>query len=335
MPFQPAAGYPLHRPRRLRSHPRLRDLVSETRLAVDDLIYPLFVYHGKNLRREIASMPGQYQLSLDRLGEMITEVAELGIPGILLFGIPEHKDARGSAAARDDGIVQEAIRIAKRTAPGLLVISDLCFCEYTDHGHCGPLTESGGRMDVDNDATLPLLAEQAVSHARAGADVIAPSGMMDGMVQAIRAGLDAASFANIPILSYAAKFASGYYGPFRDAAESAPSFGDRRSYQMDPANSDEALREVALDLAEGADMVMVKPALAYMDIIRRVKDTYGVPLAAYNVSGEYAMVKAAAARGWIDERRIVLETLTGIRRAGADMILTYHAPDVARWLRQG
>jgi porphobilinogen synthase len=335
MPFQPAAGYPLHRPRRLRSHPRLRDLLSETRLAVDDLTYPLFVYHGKNLRREIASMPGQYQLSLDRLGEMIAEIAELGIPGIILFGIPEHKDARGSAAARDDGIVQEAIRVAKRTAPGLLVITDLCFCEYTDHGHCGPLTESGGRIDVDNDATLPLLVEQAVSHARAGADVIAPSGMMDGMVQAIRAGLDAASFVNIPILSYAAKFASGYYGPFRDAAESAPSFGDRRSYQMDPANSDEALREVALDLAEGADMVMVKPALAYMDIIRRVKDAYGVPLAAYNVSGEYAMVKAAAARGWIDERRIVLETLTGIRRAGADMILTYHAPDVARWLRQG
>jgi porphobilinogen synthase len=335
MTYQPAAGYPLHRPRRLRGHPRLRELLSETRLAVDDLIYPLFVYHGKNLRREIGSMPGQYQLSLDRLGEMIAEVAELGIPGIILFGIPEHKDANGSAAARDDGIVQEAIRVAKGTAPGLLVITDLCFCEYTDHGHCGPLTDSGGRMDVDNDATLPLLVEQAVSHARAGADVIAPSGMMDGMVQAIRRGLDASAFVNIPILSYAAKFASGYYGPFRDAAESAPSFGDRRSYQMDPANSDEALREVALDLAEGADMVMVKPALAYLDIIRRVKDTYGVPLAAYNVSGEYAMVKAAAARGWIDERRIVLETLTGIRRAGADMILTYHAPDVARWLRQG
>jgi porphobilinogen synthase len=335
MTFQPAAGYPLHRPRRLRGHPRLRELLSETRLSVDDLIYPLFVYHGKNLRREIASMPGQYQLSLDRLGETIAEVSELGIPGIIFFGIPEHKDARGSAAVRDDGIVQEAVRVAKRTAPGLLVITDLCFCEYTDHGHCGPLTESGGRMDVDNDATLPLLVEQAVSHARAGADVIAPSGMMDGMVQAIRQGLDAAAFVNLPILSYAAKFASGYYGPFRDAAESAPSFGDRRSYQMDPANSDEALREVALDLAEGADMIMVKPALAYLDIIRRVKDAYGVPLAAYNVSGEYAMVKAAAARGWIDERRIVLETLTGIRRAGADVILTYHAPDVARWLRQG
>ena len=215
------------------------------------------------------------------------------------------------------------------------MITDLCFCEYTDHGHCGPLTEIGGRIDVDNDATLPLLAEQAVSHARAGADMIAPSGMMDGMVQAIRRGLDQAGFTNLPIMSYAAKFASGYYGPFREAAESAPSFGDRRSYQMDPANADEALREVALDLAEGADIVMVKPALAYLDIIRRVKETFGVPVAAYNVSGEYAMVKAAAANGWIDERRIVLETLTGMKRAGTDMILTYHALDVARWLRQG
>jgi porphobilinogen synthase len=335
MTYQPTAGYPLHRPRRLRGHPWLRAMLSENHLAIDDLVYPLFVYHGKNLRREIPSMPGQYQLSLDRLGEVVAEVAELGIPGIILFGIPEHKDARGTAALRDDGIVQEAIRVVRRTAPALGIITDLCFCEYTDHGHCGPLAESGGRMDVDNDATLPLLAAQAVSHARAGADVIAPSGMMDGMVQAIRKGLDAEGFVNLPILSYAAKFASGYYGPFRDAAESAPSFGDRRAYQMDPANSDEALREVALDLAEGADMIMVKPAMAYMDIIRRVKEAFGVPLAAYNVSGEYAMIKAAAARGWIDERRIVLETLTGIKRAGADVILTYHAPDVARWLRQG
>jgi porphobilinogen synthase len=332
MTFQPASGFPLHRPRRLRGHPRLRDLVCETRLNVHDLVYPLFVYHGKNLRREIPSMPGQYQLSLDRLGEAVAAASDVGIPAILLFGIPEHKDARGSAAARDDGIVQEAIRVAKRAAPGLLVITDLCFCEYTDHGHCGPLTEIAGRIDVDNDATLPLLAEQAVSHARAGADMIAPSGMMDGMVQAIRQGLDAAGFTNLPVMSYAAKFASGYYGPFREAAESAPSFGDRRSYQMDPANADEAIREVALDLAEGADIVMVKPALAYLDIIRRVKETFGVPVAAYNVSGEYAMVKAAAANGWIDERRIVLETLTGIKRAGADMILTYHAPDAATWL---
>jgi porphobilinogen synthase len=310
-------------------------MVCETHLTVNDLIYPVFVYHGKDLRHEIPSMPGQYQLSLDRLGAAVSEAAELGIPAIILFGIPEQKDSRGSAAVRDDGIVQEAIRLTKRAAPGLLVITDLCFCEYTDHGHCGPLAETGGRLDVDNDATLPLLAQQAVSHARAGADMIAPSGMIDGMVQAIRHGLDGAGFVNLPILSYAAKFASGYYGPFRDAAESAPSFGDRRSYQMDPANGDEALREVALDLAEGADIVMVKPALAYLDIVRRVKDTFGVPVAAYNVSGEYAMIKAAAARGWIDERRIVLETLTSIKRAGADMILTYHALDVARWLRQG
>jgi porphobilinogen synthase len=335
MTFQPAAGYPLYRPRRLRGHPRLRDLVRETQLTAGDLIYPIFVYHGKNLRREIPSMPGQFQLSLDRLGEMVSQVSDLGIPGIILFGIPEHKDGRGSAALRDDGIVQEAVRVVKRAEPGLLVITDLCFCEYTDHGHCGPLAEAGGRLDVDNDATLPLLAEQATSHARAGADMIAPSGMIDGMVQAIRRGLDAAGFQSLPIMSYAAKFASGYYGPFRDAAESAPSFGDRRTYQMDPANAAEALREVALDLAEGADIVMVKPALAYLDIVHRVKDACGVPVAAYNVSGEYAMVKAAAANGWIDERRIVLETLTGIKRAGADMILTYHAPDAARWLRQG
>jgi porphobilinogen synthase len=335
MIFQPASGYPLHRPRRLRGHPRLRDLVRETDLSVQDLVYPLFVYHGKNLRREIPSMPGQYQLSLDRLGEAVAAVSEQGIPAILLFGIPDQKDPHGSAASRDDGIVQEGIRVAKKVAPGLLVVTDLCFCEYTDHGHCGPLTETRGRIDVDNDATLPLLAEQAKSHAKAGADVIAPSGMMDGMVQAIRHGLDTAGFTDLPIISYAAKFASGYYGPFREAAESAPSFGDRRSYQMDPANSDEAIREVALDLAEGADVVMVKPALAYLDIIWRVKETFGVPVAAYNVSGEYAMVKAAAANGWIDERRIVLETLTSIRRAGADMILTYHALDVAQWLRQG
>lgn len=324
----------LRRPRRLRAHPRLRDLVREQRLSVDDLIYPLFIYHGRDLRREIASMPGQYQLSLDRFPEALAEVVELKIPAILLFGIPAHKDAIGSAASEEAGIVQEAIRIAKRQAPDLLVITDVCFCEYTDHGHCGPLTERAGRVDVDNDATLPLLAQQAVSHARAGADVVAPSGMMDGMVAAIREGLDRAGFSHTPILSYAAKFASAYYGPFREAAESTPSFGDRRTYQMDPANGDEALREVAQDIEEGADMIMVKPALAYLDIVRRVKDRFGLPLAAYNVSGEYAMVKAAAARGWIDERRVVLETLTGFKRAGADMILTYHALDVARWLRE-
>lgn len=331
----PAPGFPNLRLRRLRQHPRLRDLVREHHLTVDDLVYPLFVYHGHGLRREIASMPGQYQYSLDRLDEAVDEVAALKIPAVLLFGIPEHKDAHGSAASEDRGLVQEAVRLFKSRSPETLVITDLCFCEYTDHGHCGPLVEVAGRVDVDNDATLPLLAEQAVSHASAGADVIAPSGMMDGMVSAIRRGLDAAGFAHIPILSYAAKFASAYYGPFRDAAESAPSFGDRRSYQMDPANTDEALREVALDLSEGADMVMVKPALAYLDIARRIKDRFGVPLAAYNVSGEYAMVKAAAERGWIDERRVVLETLTGFKRAGIDMILTYHALDVARWIQQG
>ncbi len=335
MPFD-AARFPIRRPRRLRSHPKLRDLVREQSLSVHDLIYPLFVYHGRDLKREIASMPGQYQLSLDRLGEVVAQVVDLKIPGVLLFGIPAHKDATGSLASDDAGIVQEATRLIKRQAPDLLVITDVCFCEYTDHGHCGPLVRRpDGQMDVDNDATLPLLARQAVSHARAGADVVAPSGMMDGMVGAIRAGLDEAGFTNIPVLSYAAKFASAYYGPFRDAAESTPAFGDRRTYQMDPANGDEALREVAIDLAEGADLVMVKPALAYLDIARRIKEKFEVPLAAYNVSGEYAMIKAAAANGWVDERRIVLETLTGFKRAGVDIILTYHALDVARWLKEG
>jgi porphobilinogen synthase len=324
----------VRRPRRLRQHPKIRDLVREQTLTVADLVYPLFIYHGRDLKREIASMPGQYQLSLDRFPEVLDEVVALKIPAILLFGIPAHKDATGSAASEEAGIVQEAVRIAKRRAPETLVITDVCFCEYTDHGHCGPLTKVGGRVDVDNDATLPLLAQQAVSHARAGADVVAPSGMMDGMVAAIRDGLDRAGFSHTPILSYAAKFASAYYGPFREAAESTPAFGDRRSYQMDPANGDEALREVAQDIDEGADMIMVKPALAYLDIVRRVKERFGLPLAVYNVSGEYAMVKAAAARGWIDERRVVMETLTGFKRAGADMILTYHALDVARWLRE-
>lgn len=335
MPDPAAAGFPALRMRRLRQHPRLRDLVREHQLSVNDLIYPLFVYHGTNLRREIASMPGQFQLSLDRLPEMLAETAELKIPAVILFGIPKEKDAEGRAACDDSGLVQEAVRVAKKVAPELLVITDLCFCEYTNHGHCGPLRENAGRVDVDNDLTLPLLAEQALSHAHAGADMIAPSGMMDGMVQAIRGGLDRGGFAQVPILAYAAKYASAFYGPFRDAAESAPSFGDRRTYQMDPANGDEAMREVALDLAEGADLVMVKPGMAYLDLVRRVKERFGVPVAAYNVSGEYAMVKAAARNGWIDERRIVMELLTGFKRAGADMILTYHAPDVARWLREG
>jgi porphobilinogen synthase len=279
-------------------------------------------------------MPGNYQLSVDTLIDEVGSAAELGVRSFILFGIPAHKDAVGSSALDDAGIVQQALSALRKIyRDQVLLITDECLCEYTDHGHCGPLCEQGGRTDVDNDATLPLLAQQCVSHARAGADVVAPSGMMDGMVQAIRKGLDDAGFTWLPILSYAAKYASGFYGPFRDAAESPPQFGDRSGYQMDPANSDEALREVALDLAEGADLIMVKPALAYLDIIRRVKERFGVPVAAYNVSGEFAMVKAAAQKGWIDERRVALEILTGIKRAGADMILTYFARDVARWLK--
>jgi len=309
-------------------------MVRETNLRPDDFILPLFVRPGRGMRQEIGSMPGQFQLSVDRLSDEVGPAAESGIRAFLLFGIPEHKDATGSSALEDDGIVQRALRELRRAfGDKVLLITDECFCEYTDHGHCGPLCEVAGRTDVDNDATLPLLAEQCVSHARAGADVVAPSGMMDGMVAAIRAGLDAAAFEHLPILSYAAKYASGFYGPFREAAESPPQFGDRSGYQMDPANGDEAIREVALDVNEGADMVMVKPALAYLDIIRRVKERFGVPLAAYNVSGEYAMVKAAAQRGWIDERRITMEILTSIKRAGADMILTYHAREAARWLQ--
>jgi len=322
------------RPRRLRYHPLVRELVRETELSVRDLILPLFVRPGKGVRNEIASMPGNYQLSVDTLIDEVGQAADLGVRAFMLFGIPTFKDATGSSALQDDGIVQKALRALRETfRDKVLLITDECFCEYTDHGHCGPLHQCGGRTDVDNDATLPLLAAQCVSHAKAGADVVAPSGMMDGMVEAIRRGLDEAGFAHLPILSYSAKYASGFYGPFRDAAESPPQFGDRSSYQMDPANGDEALREVALDLEQGADMVMVKPALSYLDIIRRVKDRFGVPVAAYNVSGEFAMVKAAAAKGWIDEKRIALEILTSIKRAGADMILTYHARDAARWLK--
>lgn len=322
------------RPRRLRYHPLVRELVRETALSPGDLILPLFVRPGTGVRNEIASMPGNYQLSVDTLVEEVGKTLELGISSFMLFGIPAFKDATGSSALKDDGIVQQAFRALRRAYQDrILLIADECFCEYTSHGHCGILHQRGMQTDVDNDATLPILAEQCVSHARAGADVIAPSGMMDGMVAAIRHGLDTAGFSHLPILAYSAKYASGFYGPFRDAAESPPQFGDRSTYQMDPANSDEALREVALDLEEGADIVMVKPALSYLDIIRRVKDRFGVPVAAYNVSGEFAMVKAAAAKGWIDERRIVLEILTSIRRAGADMILTYHAKDVARWLK--
>jgi porphobilinogen synthase len=308
-------------------------MVRETALDAGDFILPLFVRPGRGVKREIASMPGHHQLSIDRLVEEVGEARELGIRAVILFGIPETKDAVGSPAWDEHGIVAESIRAIKRQHADVLVVSDECFCEYTDHGHCGVLSDRTGRLDVDNDATLENLARQCLAHARAGADLVAPSGMMDGMVQAIRRGLDTAGFEHLPILSYSAKYASAFYGPFRDAAESPPQFGDRTSYQMDPANSDEALREVALDLAEGADVVMVKPALSYLDVIQRVKMRFGVPVAAYNVSGEFAMVKAAAQRGWIDERRIVLEILTSIKRAGADMILTYHAKEAARWLK--
>jgi porphobilinogen synthase len=325
--------FPSERPRRLRHHPVLRDLVRETTLTVHDLILPLFVRPGRGVKKEIASMPGNYQLSVDRLVDEVGSVRDLGVKAFILFGIPSHKDASGSSAWADDGIVQQALQALREAHTDVLLITDECFCEYTDHGHCGVLSEYGRRRDVDNDATLPLLARQCVSHARAGADLVAPSGMLDGMVGAIRRGLDEAGFSWLPIMSYAAKYASGFYGPFRDAAESPPQFGDRSGYQMDPANGAEAVREVALDLEEGADIIMVKPALAYMDVIRRVKDRFGVPVAAYNVSGEFAMVKAAAQKGWIDERRVALEILTGIKRAGADMILTYFAADAARWLK--
>ncbi|HMC63365.1 MAG TPA: porphobilinogen synthase, partial [Gemmataceae bacterium] len=312
----------------------VRELVRETALSPRDFILPLFVRPGRGVHQEIGSMPGQYQLSPDRLTDEVGPALDLGIRAFIVFGIPTHKDATGTSALDDDGIVQQALRaLRQHFKDALLLITDECFCEYTDHGHCGVLSDHGGRLDVDNDATLPLLAQQCVSHAQAGADMVAPSGMLDGMVKAIRTGLDGAGFTRLPIMSYAAKYASGFYGPFRDAAESPPQFGDRSSYQMDPANSDEALREVALDLAEGADIIMVKPALAYLDIIRRVKDRFGVPLAAYNVSGEFAMVKAAAQKGWIDERRVALEILTSIKRAGADIILTYFARDAARWLK--
>ena len=325
--------FPQTRLRRLRYHPALRDLVRETSISPHDFIFPMFVRPGKNIKNEIASMPGNYQLSVDRLIDEVGAAVELGIRAFIFFGIPSTKDAQGSSAWHDDGIVQQALRALRPVFNDVLLITDECFCEYTDHGHCGILHEQGGKLDVDNDATLPNLARQCISHVQAGADMVAPSGMMDGMVAAIRKGLDDAGHTQIPIMSYAAKYASGFYGPFRDAAESPPQFGDRNTYQMDPANRAEALREVALDLDEGADIIMVKPALAYLDIIRQVKDRFGVPVAAYNVSGEFAMVKAAAQKGWIDERRVALEILTSIKRAGADMILTYYALDAARWLK--
>lgn len=320
---------PASRMRRLRRSDGLRALVRETRLAPTDFIYPIFVSHGRDLREPIASMPGQARLSVDQLPREAAELRSLDIPAVLLFGLPADKDAQGSEAWSADGIVQRAVRELKDAAPELIVITDVCLCEYTDHGHCGLLDEHGA---VINDATVALLAETAVSQAEAGADIVAPSDMMDGRVGAIRAALDADGFAETALLSYAAKFASAFYGPFREAADSAPAFGDRRAYQMDPANGREALRAIERDLAEGADMVMVKPALAWLDIVRAARERVDAPLAAYNVSGEYAMIKAAAERGWLDEERIVLETLTGIRRAGADLILTYHAKDAARWL---
>jgi porphobilinogen synthase len=314
------------RPRRLRRTERLRSLVRETRLTADRLIYPLFVVPGRGVRREISSLPGCFHLSPDEAAREAREVEQLGIGGVLLFGLPERKDAMGSEGWSDSGVVQQATRAIRQQCADLLVATDVCLCEYTSHGHCG-VVEDG---DVQNDPTLDLLTRMALSHARAGAQVVAPSDMMDGRVGAIRRGLDGAGLSDVAILSYAAKYASAFYGPFREAADSAPQFGDRRSYQMDPANRREALREVRLDVEEGADMVMVKPALAYLDVIREVKDTVDVPVAAYNVSGEYAMVKAAAEKGWVDEARIMRETLTSIARAGADVVITYHALDFAR-----
>jgi len=321
-------GFPEYRPRRLRKNENFRRMVRETRLSVDNLIMPLFVVPGSRVAKPVGSMPGVAQLSVDRLVEECKEIRDLGIPAVILFGIPEVKDSVGSGAYSDDGIVQRALRALKADVPGLLLITDVCLCEYTDHGHCGVVADG----DVDNDATLDLLAKEALSHARAGADMVAPSDMMDGRVGVIRSTLDEEGFEQVAIMAYAAKFASAFYGPFREAAESAPQFGDRRSYQMDPPNADEALREVQLDIDEGADVVMVKPALPYLDLIWRVKEAFGHPLAAYNVSGEYAMIKAAAQNGWLDEERVMMEMLTSIRRAGADMVLTYFAKDAARLL---
>jgi porphobilinogen synthase len=322
-------SFPETRPRRLRKNELFRRMVRETKLSVDDLIDPLFAVAGKGIRKEVPSMPGVFQLSVENLVKEVKEVRSLGIPAILLFGIPAKKDPLGSDATSDKGIIQTAVRAIKDAVPGILVLTDVCLCEYTDHGHCGILTRDG---DVDNDATLAILAESALSHARAGADMVAPSDMMDGRVAAIRQALDKEAFTGTPIMSYAAKYASGFYGPFRDAAGSAPKSGDRRSYQMDPPNAREALREVAQDVREGADIVMVKPALAYLDILWRVREAFDLPVAAYNVSGEYSLVKAASKLGWVDGERVMMEILAGIKRAGADLILTYSAKDAAKIL---
>ena len=322
-------NYPDYRPRRMRRTEGLRRLMRETRLAVDDFVYPLFVVPGSGVQKAIPSMPGQFNLSVDKAVEMAQQAADLGIPGVLLFGIPEHKDAVGSEAWKDSGVVQKAIRAIKKARPELTVMADACFCEYTDHGHCGVLHHG----ELDNDASLENLARLAVSYAKAGVDVVAPSGMLDGFVTACRESLDEEHFDQTAIMAYSVKYASGYYGPFRDAVDSAPQSGDRKSHQMDPANVAEAVREASMDVAEGADIIMVKPALAYLDVIRAVSDDVNMPIAAYNVSGEYAMIEAAAANGWIDKERVVMETLLGIRRAGADMIISYHAMYAAKLLK--
>ncbi|MHA6485163.1 porphobilinogen synthase [Paenibacillus sp. strain BS8-2] len=329
--------FPITRNRRLRRTAGIRSLVRETLLRSSDFIYPIFVTHGDNVKEEIPSMPGVYHFSMDRLEEEIRDVVASGVSAILLFGVPEHKDATGTSAYDSQGIVQRATRAIKQWAPELVIVADTCLCQFTDHGHCGIVTldETSGTAIVDNDQSLALLVRTAVSQAEAGADIIAPSNMMDGFVHAIRAGLDEAGYSDIAIMSYSVKYASAFYGPFRDAAHSAPQFGDRKTYQMDPANMREAMREAESDVAEGADMLMVKPALAYLDVVRMLKEQFDLPVVAYNVSAEYSMVKAAAANGWINEKSIVLETLTGMKRAGADIIITYHAKDAARWLRGG
>lgn len=331
-------SFPIVRHRRLRQSTGIRNMVRETHLTVDDFIQPIYVTYGVNIKSEIKSMPGVFRFSLDRLQEEVTEIAELGIPAVLLFGIPETKDSVGSSGFAEDGIVQEATRLIKSWYPELLVVADTCLCEFTDHGHCGMVHtfEVDGHIcgDVLNDESLDLLVQTAVSQAKAGADIIAPSNMMDGFVQAIRAGLDENGFSHIPIMSYSVKYASAFYGPFREAADSTPQFGDRKSYQMDPANVREALREAETDVLEGADMLMVKPSLSYLDVMRTIKDQFDLPLVAYNVSGEYAMVKAAAIQGWIDEKKVAMEILLSMKRAGADMIITYYGKDASRWLAE-
>lgn len=324
-------GFPIYRPRRMRASENLRAMIRENSLSVKDLIYPIFVVPGTNIKKEIESLPGNYHWSVDRVGECVKELVELGIPAVILFGIPSYKDEEGSSAWDMNEPVQQACKLIKAEYPELVIITDVCMCEYTSHGHCGVLEEDGS---VNNDLTLPLLAKVSLSHVKAGADIIAPSNMMDGYVKAIREALDAEGYTNIPIMAYSAKFASAFYGPFRAAAGSAPSKGDRKGYQMDPGNGDEALREIALDIEEGADIVMVKPALPFLDVVARAHDTFNRPLCVYNVSGEYALIKAAAEKGWIDEKRIVMEMMLGFKRAGAKMIITYFAPVVAKWLQE-